>query len=135
MKATLALVVGMLLLFTSSAHAAEIFVSRSNGSNGNDGTKAQPLKNIEKALKKAVAGDVIHDEDLSEHVRRGPTGLIGPDSAPDEVRNLEQLVEQVEVEEIRKALMITEGNKTKAADALGISRFTLQRKMEKYHLT
>ena len=63
------------------------------------------------------------------------TGLIGLDTAPDEVRNLEQLVEQVEVEEIRKSLMITEGNKTKAADALGISRFTLQRKMEKYHLT
>ena len=95
------------------------------------------IRELENEIKRliAVAGDVIHDEDLSEHVRRGPTGLIGPDSAPDEVRNLEQLVEQVEVEEIRKALMITDGNKTKAADALGISRFTLQRKMEKYHLT
>jgi transcriptional regulator with PAS, ATPase and Fis domain len=44
------------------------------------------------------------------------------------------LVRQVEVEEIRKALALNDGNKTKAADALGISRFTLQRKMEKYNL-
>ncbi|MHC4953014.1 MAG: sigma 54-interacting transcriptional regulator [Planctomycetota bacterium] len=95
------------------------------------------IRELENEIKRliAVAGDVIHDEDLSDHVRRGPTGPVGPDSAPDEVRNLEQLVEHVEVEEIRKALMISDGNKTKAADALGISRFTLQRKMEKYHLT
>jgi len=94
------------------------------------------IRELENEIKRliAVAGDVIHDEDLSDHVRRGPAGTVGPDSSPEEVRNLEQLVEHVEVEEIRKALMVTEGNKTKAADALGISRFTLQRKMEKYHL-
>jgi len=94
------------------------------------------IRELENEIKRliAVAGDVIHDEDLSDHVRRGPTGMVGPDSSPDEVRNLEQLVEHVEVEEIRKALTLTDGNKTRAADALGISRFTLQRKMEKYHL-
>jgi len=41
-------------------------------------------------------------------------------------------VRQVEVDEIRKALAMTDGNKTRAAALLGVSRFTLQRKMEKY---
>ena len=39
-----------------------------------------------------------------------------------------------QLQEIRKSLAIADGNKTKAADMLGISRFTLQRKMDKYGL-
>ena len=95
------------------------------------------IRELENEVKRliAVAGDVIHEEDLSDQVRRGPVGYAGADTSPDQVRNLEKLVETVEVEEIRKALMITDGNKTKAANSLGISRFTLQRKMEKYHLS
>jgi len=95
------------------------------------------IRELENETKRliAVAGEVIHEEDLSDSVRSGPRGL---DSAaagkPDEVRDLDRLVRQVEIEEIRKALMITDGNKTQAAEMLGISRFTLQRKMEKYHL-
>ena len=94
------------------------------------------IRELENEIKRliAVAGDVIHEEDLSDSVRDGPSGYAGNDQSPDKVHNLEKLVESVEVEEIRKALMLTDGNKTKAADALGISRFTLQRKMEKYHL-
>jgi transcriptional regulator with PAS, ATPase and Fis domain len=82
----------------------------------------------------AVAGDVIHEEDVSEQVRRGPRAIEGVPGEPGAVRNLDQLVQQVEVDEIRKALTLTDGNKTRAADLLGISRFTLQRKMEKYDL-
>jgi transcriptional regulator with GAF, ATPase, and Fis domain len=94
------------------------------------------IRELENEIKRliAVAGDVIHEEDLSEHVRRGPFSVAAADGAPDVVRPLEPLVEKVEVEEIRKALVLCDGNKTKAADTLGISRFTLQRKMEKYHL-
>ncbi|MHC4957515.1 MAG: sigma 54-interacting transcriptional regulator [Planctomycetota bacterium] len=93
------------------------------------------IRELENEIKRltAVAGDVLHEEDVSEQVRHGPSALQ-TDIAPDEVRNLDQLVRQVEIEEIRKALMVADGNKTKAAEALGISRFTLQRKMEKYHL-
>ena len=46
--------------------------------------------------------------------------------------NLVELVEQVERGEIQKAMQQAEGNKTKASDLLGISRFTLQRKLDKY---
>ena len=93
------------------------------------------IRELENEIKRltAVAGEVIHEDDISEHVRLGPSGLQ-MDAAPDQVRNLDKLVRQVEIEEIRKALAIADGNKTRAAESLGISRFTLQRKMEKYHL-
>jgi transcriptional regulator with PAS, ATPase and Fis domain len=95
------------------------------------------IRELENEIKRliAVGGDVIHDEDLSDQVQKGPRvpGMVaGP---ADSVRNLDALVRQVEVEEIRKGLSITEGNKTRAAQMLGISRFTLQRKMEKYNLS
>jgi transcriptional regulator with PAS, ATPase and Fis domain len=95
------------------------------------------IRELENEVKRliAVAGDVIHEEDVSEQVRRGPRGISVPAGEPGTVRNIEALVSQVEMEEIKKALTMAGGNKTKAADFLGISRFTLQRKMEKYNLT
>ncbi|MFQ5844105.1 MAG: helix-turn-helix domain-containing protein, partial [Planctomycetota bacterium] len=82
----------------------------------------------------AVAGEVIHEEDISEQVRGGRGVAVDPDVMPDQVRNLDELVRKVEVEEIRRALRVAEANKTRAAQLLGISRFTLQRKIEKYRL-
>ena len=95
------------------------------------------IRELENEVKRliAVAGDVIHEEDVSDQVRKGPRGIEGFEGDPGKVRDLDQLVAQVEVEEIRKALTLTEGNKTRAAEMLGISRFTLQRKMEKYDLS
>ena len=95
------------------------------------------IRELENEIKRliAVGGDIIHDEDLSDQVQKGPRTpgtVAGP---ADSVRNLDALVRQVEVDEIRKGLSITEGNKTRAAEMLGISRFTLQRKMEKYNLS
>jgi DNA-binding protein Fis len=58
--------------------------------------------------------------------------MLEPDDGP--VRNIIELVEQVERHEIDKALRMAENNKTRAADMLGISRFTLQRKLEKYEM-
>jgi len=95
------------------------------------------IRELENEVKRliAVAGDVIHEEDVSEQVQRGSHGSEpAAVAAPGEVRDLDRVVRQVEMEEIRKALTLTDGNKTKASDLLGISRFTLQRKMEKYGL-
>jgi len=95
------------------------------------------IRELENEVKRliAVAGDIVHEEDISDTVRRGPSGIEVPEGDPGTVRNLEALVGQVEVEEIRKALALAGGNKTRAAELLGISRFTLQRKMEKYNLS
>ena len=70
---------------------------------------------------------------LSEQIRGhrpGPVAL----GKPDEVRDLGELVRAVEVGEIVKALRLCDGNKTRAAEALAISRFALQRKLEKYEI-
>ena len=79
----------------------------------------------------ALSGEVVEQDVLSEQIRgHVPRGVaVG---SPDEVRDLNVLIETVEVNEIRKALRIAENNKTRAADALKISRFALQRKLEKY---
>ncbi len=94
------------------------------------------IRELQNEVRRLVtfAGDVIHEEDLSDQVRQGPRAFAGVPGDSDEVRNLDQLVRQVEVDEIRKALALASNNKTKAAKMLGISRFTLQRKMEKYNL-
>ncbi len=49
-----------LALCVLSATAADFYVSKGRGDNGNPGTRELPLKNIDAALAKAKVGDVIH---------------------------------------------------------------------------
>ncbi|NNL65733.1 MAG: sigma-54-dependent Fis family transcriptional regulator, partial [Myxococcales bacterium] len=79
----------------------------------------------------ALSGEVVESEVLSDQIRTHVPVPI-PAGPPDEVRDLNALIEQIEVAEIEKALALFDYNKTKAAEALCISRFALQRKMEKY---
>ena len=90
------------------------------------------VRELENEVKRMIAlgDDAIGLETLSESVRRG----AAPEGPGDDesVHNLVDLVERVERREIAKALARAQGNKTRASDLLGISRFTLQRKLEKY---
>lgn len=94
------------------------------------------IRELENEVKRMVAlsDDAITADVLSEHIRRGGRGLIETDE-DGPVHNLIELVEQVERAEIQKALRVSKNNKTRAADMLGISRFTLQRKLDKYDMS
>ena len=47
---------------------------------------------------------------------------------------LPDMVRELEIREIHKAFDRAQSNKSRAADLLGLSRFALQRKVEKYEL-
>jgi transcriptional regulator with GAF, ATPase, and Fis domain len=92
------------------------------------------IRELENEVKRmlSLGEEVITADVLSEQVRLG-SGLSEPGvEAESEVHNLLELVEMVERREILKALRTARGNKTRASELLGISRFTLQRKLEKY---
>lgn len=64
---------------------------------------------------------------VSSHVRQRNIGSPNVDDG-----DLTQMVQAIEVREIKKALDAAHGNKSRAAQILGISRFALNRKLEKY---
>jgi DNA-binding NtrC family response regulator len=68
----------------------------------------------------------------TEQIQPGDLGLSSPRS---QAQNLEELsLEAVESILIRKALQRFQGNVSQAAEALGLSRGALYRRMEKYGL-
>jgi transcriptional regulator with GAF, ATPase, and Fis domain len=79
----------------------------------------------------AFGGESLGRDDVPAHIRDEVEMLVGEES---NFHDLNELVESVETREIAKALRRVEGNKTKAAKLLGISRFALQRKLEKYDI-
>ena len=48
--------------------------------------------------------------------------------------NLPDMVRQLEMRQIARAYKQAKGNKSKAAEMLGLSRFALQRKLDKYEI-
>ncbi len=91
------------------------------------------IRELENELRSMVAlgGEVLGKDDVPSHIQEEVELLVGEDSG---FHDLNELVESIESREITKALRRTKANKTKAARLLGISRFALQRKMEKYGL-
>jgi PAS domain S-box-containing protein len=74
----------------------------------------------------------------------GPFATIKPEHLPPEIRTATvktaspagvRSIEESEKEAVEQALHAAHGNKTKAAEMLGISRLTLRRKLEKYKIT
>ncbi len=93
------------------------------------------VRELENEVRRMVAlsDQVVVLETLSSQIRSGGSG--GGDPVDEgEIRALEEQVRDLEIREIRRSLSATSGNKTRAAELLGISRFTLQRKLEKYSL-
>ena len=93
------------------------------------------VRELENEVRRMVAlsDQVVGLETLSAQIRKGDSGDADP-ADDGEIRELDIQVRELEVREIRRALKVTGGNKTRAAELLGISRFTLQRKLEKYAL-
>jgi transcriptional regulator with GAF, ATPase, and Fis domain len=89
------------------------------------------VRELENELRRCavLSGPIVGVEALSKHVVDGVKMLVGEESS---FHDLNALVESIESREILKALRRSDGNKTKAATLLGISRFTLQRKLDKY---
>jgi len=89
------------------------------------------LENLIRRLAYLVADEVITYEALAEVADAQLTGRgAEPETQP--VRNLEQLLDDLEKGEIDNALRVTEGNRTKAAQLLGLNRRSLFRRMQKY---
>jgi transcriptional regulator with PAS, ATPase and Fis domain len=80
----------------------------------------------------AFAGPQITVADLSPHVAAGGDGALSPSAA--EGLLLRPRVERLERTLINEALAQHAGNQTRAAEALGLSRFGLQKKLRRYGL-
>ena len=68
--------------------------------------------------------------------RRGPGTPFADDGTVPSERGttLPDMVRELEIREIQKAFDRAQANKSRAAELLGLSRFALQRKLEKYAL-
>ncbi|MBW1713531.1 MAG: sigma-54-dependent Fis family transcriptional regulator [Deltaproteobacteria bacterium] len=89
------------------------------------------IRELENLIERAVTlsrGQTISPTDLPEEVRR--KGLT---VGPEDQTNLLNL-EEVECQHIKQILLRTGGNKTRAAEILGIDRVSLWRKIKKYGL-
>ena len=91
------------------------------------------VRELENEIQRAAAfaGPRIGVDDLSPHVAAGAEGAVVDDGGPDSLL-LRPRIERLERTLIRDALTRHGGNQTRAADALGLSRFGLQKKLRRY---
>jgi len=97
------------------------------------------VRELENEMRRIVvlAKDEVRLEHLSDPVREGRTkeGLVKGTSEVLEQGDIRGAVAELERRSIEAALAQAGNNKSRAADALGISRFALQRKLLRYGLT
>jgi len=91
------------------------------------------VRELENELMRAAAlsGDLITVGDLSPHVAGTAEAALTSIEDPDSLA-LKPRVERLERALLREALARFGGNQTKAAEALGLSRFGLQKKLRRY---
>jgi transcriptional regulator with GAF, ATPase, and Fis domain len=97
------------------------------------------VRELQNELRRAsiLCDGIVLESHLSAQVRTGKSaaqpGFHDDGSLPAERgTTLPDMVAELERREIQKAWDKTGGNKSRAADMLGLSRFALQRKLEKY---
>jgi len=93
------------------------------------------VRELENEVTRAAAfsGPAVTVSDLSPQVRAGSDSTAGLGDEQDGIR-LRPRVERLERTLLREAMTSCAGNQTKAARALGLSRFGLQKKLKRYHL-
>jgi transcriptional regulator with GAF, ATPase, and Fis domain len=93
------------------------------------------VRELENEMRRVLllAQDEVRLEHLSAGIRAGPRSVPDP-IAIDRVGDLRSSVVRFERQAIQDALDRNAGNKSRAAKELGISRFALQRKLDKYGL-
>ena len=86
------------------------------------------VRQLENEIRRAIvlADDRVDVAELSDEVTKG-----GPSTARDAGLGLKARVDALEAQLVRDALARTKGNQTRAAEALGISRFGLQKMMRR----
>lgn len=95
------------------------------------------VRELENEIRRALllAEGVIDVHHLSDHIQNPSLRLDDRSPLPSESgTTLPRMVRLLEESEIRRCLRRAEGNKSKAGEFLGISRFALQRKLDKYGL-
>ena len=99
------------------------------------------VRELQNEIRRAaiLCDGVILETHLSPHVRegrRGPSAQQADDGLVPAERGttLPDMVKDLEIREIQKAFDRAQSNKSRAADLLGLSRFALQRQIEKYGL-
>jgi DNA-binding NtrC family response regulator len=92
------------------------------------------VRELENELRRAVvlAGDELRLEHLSSGVLEGRGVRVGVDGAVEGGVDMKSAVADLERRSIEAAMLAAGGNKSRAAAELGISRFALQRKLDKY---
>lgn len=73
---------------------------------------------------------------VEQQVAAGTRGVVQLDQLPDSLRAHRSwsMIERTEMETIRRALQDAGGNRSKAAELLGVSRATIHRKLKTYNL-
>jgi len=99
------------------------------------------VRELQNELRRAavVCDGVILAAHLSPHVREGRAEAGASPTADatlpaERGTTLPDMVRDLEVREIQRAFARAQGNKSRAAELLGLSRFALQRKLDKYAL-
>jgi DNA-binding NtrC family response regulator len=95
------------------------------------------VRELENEMRRLIvlAGEEVRLEHLSAAVlERRPIPGASSGAPVDATANIREAVADLERRSIEAALRQASGNKSKAAQLLGISRFALQRKLDKYGL-